>query len=394
MRIKSIYVNNFKSLVDFKIEFAKFNCLIGLNGSGKSTFLQFVDFLAQLMRGNTQNWLNKYKINSLHLPFFKDNKEHEIKFRIDFTDNEIKYWDGIYNIDYSRCTHETVQMGDTVFTVDNNPNKKSKKYSIQKLNQDPFNQNINFDYQGSIFSQLADTNLSESKEFDNFKQTIKSLQTFGLLTPFFLKQNTKDSNGSIGYEGGNLSAFLYDIKEEQRVTITRKLKTVYPNFGFFKSNVLNDQTKTLTIGEIYRNGDSTYQTSLRNINDGLLRITAFLAELESKHQILLFDEIENGINPELIGFLLKELIETKKQIIATTHSPMILNYLDDDIAIPGIHFFYKTPSGFTQTIPFLSIPSMREKLEMMGPGEVFIDTNLTQLITELSENFQTQGKEK
>jgi predicted ATPase len=339
------------------------------------------------MRGNIQHWLNKYKINSLQLPFFKDNKEQEIKFRIDFTENfaanEIEYWAGIYNVAYSRCTSETVQMGDTVFTVDNNPNQKSKKYSIQKLQQESFNQNINFDYQGSIFSQLADTNLSELKEFNNFKQTIKSLQIFGLLTPFFLKQNTKDSNGSIGYEGGNLSAFLYDMKEDQREAITKKLKTVYPNFGFFKSSVLNDQTKTLTIGELYRNGNSTYQTSLRNINDGLLRITAFLAEIESKHQILFFDEIENGINIEVIEFLLDQLTGCGKQIIVTTHSPLFLNFLDDEVARKAVQYFYKTPEGFTQSIPFFSIPRINKKLDVLGPGEAFADTDLAGLVEEI-----------
>ena len=50
--IKSIWVDNFKSLVDFKLELAKFNCIVGLNGSGKSTVLQALDFVSQLMVGD------------------------------------------------------------------------------------------------------------------------------------------------------------------------------------------------------------------------------------------------------------------------------------------------------------------------------------------------------
>ncbi|MGH7135468.1 MAG: AAA family ATPase, partial [Pirellulales bacterium] len=57
MRITSIHVENFKSLVDFDLDTPKFTCLIGLNGSGKSTVLQFIDFLAQQMRGNIEEWL-------------------------------------------------------------------------------------------------------------------------------------------------------------------------------------------------------------------------------------------------------------------------------------------------------------------------------------------------
>lgn len=47
-RISRLEVNNFKSLVDFEMDLPKFSCLIGLNGAGKSTVLQFIDFLSQL----------------------------------------------------------------------------------------------------------------------------------------------------------------------------------------------------------------------------------------------------------------------------------------------------------------------------------------------------------
>ena len=55
--IKSVWVDNFKSLVDFELELAKFNCVVGLNGSGKSTVLQALDFVSQLMVGDIDDWL-------------------------------------------------------------------------------------------------------------------------------------------------------------------------------------------------------------------------------------------------------------------------------------------------------------------------------------------------
>ncbi len=61
MIIKRIKVYNFKSLVNFEMPLAKFNCLVGLNGSGKSTVLQFFDFLSQQLRGDIKGWLSKRK---------------------------------------------------------------------------------------------------------------------------------------------------------------------------------------------------------------------------------------------------------------------------------------------------------------------------------------------
>jgi AAA15 family ATPase/GTPase len=125
-------------------------------------------------------------------------------------------------------------------------------------------------------------------------------------------------------------------------------------------------------------------TEARHVNDGLLRLMAILAELQTKDRFVLFDEIENGINPELVEFVIDNLVNAKQQVLVTTHSPMILNYLDDEAAKKGVIYLYKTRQGHTKSIPFFSIPSLAKKLTVMGPGEAFVDTNLTQLAEEIS----------
>lgn len=77
--IKSVYIDNFKSLVDFRIELAKFTCLIGLNGAGKSTVLQAMDFLAQLVSGDLDEWLKLRQWDSADL-----NSKLTTKSNIDF----------------------------------------------------------------------------------------------------------------------------------------------------------------------------------------------------------------------------------------------------------------------------------------------------------------------
>ena len=124
-------------------------------------------------------------------------------------------------------------------------------------------------------------------------------------------------------------------------------------------------------------------TEARHINDGMLRLIAILAELATPNRFLLFDEIENGINPELVEFLIDKLVNATQQVLVTTHSPMILNYLEDDIARAGVIYLYKTSQGFTKSIPFFSIPSLAEKLTVMGPGEAFVDTKLSELDQEI-----------
>lgn len=115
----------------------------------------------------------------------------------------------------------------------------------------------------------------------------------------------------------------------------------------------------------------------------MLRLIAILAETQTAHRFLLFDEIENGINPELIEFVLDALVSAPQQVLVTTHSPMILNYLEDEVAREGVLYLYKTRKGQTRAVRFFDIPSVAEKLTVMGPGEAFADTDLATLHDEI-----------
>ena len=110
---------------------------------------------------------------------------------------------------------------------------------------------------------------------------------------------------------------------------------------------------------------------------------AIFSQLRSQTDFLLFDEIENGINPELIEYLIDHLVQARHQVIVTTHSPLILNYIEDEVAREGIIYLYKNNSGITCSRKLFDIPSLNEKLSVMGPGEAFIDTDLTKLYEEI-----------
>ncbi len=88
------------------------------------------------------------------------------------------------------------------------------------------------------------------------------------------------------------------------------------------------------------------------------------------------------MNPEIIEKLVDVLVKASQQILVTSHSPMILNYLDDEIARQAVNFIYKNQKGETRARPFFSIPRIGEKLKVMGPGEAFVDTDLNLLTQE------------
>jgi predicted ATPase len=387
MRIRSIEVNNFKSLVKFELNLAKFSCLIGLNGVGKSTVLQFIDFLSQLVRGDVKGWLEErqWKPRDVRSKLLK---KKNVEFHVHFQDDNGEpagHWEGHYNPWENRCTWERINALGYVLEIDGNEIRVETdlQESRQRANRQTYDwrDKLRFDYQGSIFSSVKDNVIPESfRRCSAFFQDVESLD---LLTPERLRQRTRSANGTLGHGGRNLSAFVYELGPEGRMALAKTLKKAYPQLKYVNATSLRSGWKQLQASEAF-NGVKLL-TEARHLNDGLLRMIAILAEVNSEHGFLLFDEIENGINPELVEFVIDILVKAKQQVVVTTHSPMILNYLDDMTAKKGVIYIYKTPEGHTKSIRFFSIPSLKKKLEVMGPGEAFVDTNLTELADEIAE---------
>jgi predicted ATPase len=165
--------------------------------------------------------------------------------------------------------------------------------------------------------------------------------------------------------------------------------------------------KDLRIIEEYDRGLQTpvrVESGSRQINDGLLRVLAVLTEIASSKlqdgstdaittadSCLLFDEIENGINPELIQRLVELLMQAERQVIVTTHSPLVLNYLPDSVAKEAVLLLFRNRSGCTRSVRLFDLSSTQEKLLFLGPGEVYVDSNLER-ITEEALNYLQSGE--
>lgn len=382
MRICKFEIDNFKSLLDFEIELPKFTCLIGLNGSGKSTVLQAMDFVSHLVHGNVKDWLGPRRWKSSELKS-KLSRKVNIEFSIGLEDNNHQQcgtWQGTYSTNKNRCVKERLVLSDYSLEI-----KTDRVFLTKKETEEAKYREISFDYQGSILSALREDTLPPSVR--NFKQLLREVKSLDLLSPEHLRQRTREAAGDIGLGGQNLSAFIHAMKVEDRNKLVDELRRVYPNLQNMYARPLRSGWKQMEIVESYQGADSgffpTMTTESRHVNDGMLRLIAILAELSSNNNFLMFDEIENGINPELVEFVIGKLVDARQQVIVTTHSPIILNYLDDETARKGVIYLYKDKHGHTHSIRFFSIPSLAEKLNVMGPGEAFVDTNLTELAGEI-----------
>ena len=111
--IEFVRIRNFKSLGELSMRLQAFNCLIGMNGAGKSSVLQAFDFISQLMRGDIGGWLDQLGWSMADLNC-KLRKESNITLAVEFrlSHGRLLRWIGVFNHTTIRCTSETIDRRD------------------------------------------------------------------------------------------------------------------------------------------------------------------------------------------------------------------------------------------------------------------------------------------
>ncbi len=374
MRLTKVRVTGFKSLTDFELDLSPFTCLIGLNGCGKSTVLQFFDFISHVLAGDVDEWFDArdWDFADVAAP-----SRTTIEFDLMFSDAGT--WSGEYDVESRRCIREGIHTGGESRWLDGG---KTNLLGVDSgISGGKTFDTTSLAYRGSITNIVRNEALPEP--IRKLKEFVGHLRAFDTLAPQFLRRRDRQQRDSIGHSGEYLASFFDALSEHSRAAIVDDLAKLYPHLENVFPQSHQGGWKELVLHEAYETQSHLMSTS-KHMNDGLLRTLAILVALRSEHSFLLFDEIENGINPELIEALIEKLTAASHQVLVTTHSPMILNYLDDDLARESVVFLHKGPDGGTRSKRFFEIPSMRDKLEVMGPGEVFVDTNLTALSEELN----------
>jgi len=310
MRIKQIKVDNFKSLVDFELLIAKFNCIVGLNGSGKSTVLQFFDFLSQQVKKDFKEWLvNRHweasDINS------KLTRKQNINFEALFEDSENSdiSWSASFNRRTLSCTSERVlwnghimlkvedgnySLWDYDTSADDSERKHPKEDGFEitaivsaSIGSIEISGPIPFDYQGSIMSQLKESQLPP--KIRQLKKFIGEINSLDLLAPELLRQRTREAGNSLGLGGERLSAFLYETSEDKRGEILTRMIRCYPSLKGIDISAMRSGWKKLTFHEIFHK--HSIKTEARHVADGFLRLLAIFAQLSKEQSFLLLDEI-------------------------------------------------------------------------------------------------------
>lgn len=378
--LEELYIDNFKSLREFKINFSnQLTVLIGSNSVGKSTVLQAVDFLAYFATGDLKTYLEKHnwKPSELRSKLYHSSKRNII-FKTKFNLNNQYYLEWEFTITikkdeffYSREKVTDLTTNKVILLKDS---KTLTWWDFKKSENEIFPE---IQVSGSMLSLIdikSHDYITRFPQLTALKKYVAGIKSFELLSPEYMKKTSRYDSKDLGIGGERLGSFLHSLSPNKRNAINNTLKRYYPHLDQVVTNKKQYGHVHLLINEIFGNSES-FSINANYISDGLLRIIAIvsLGALDEHFKVLLLDELEDGINPnlaaELIDYLNSVGQEYKKQIIVTTHSPVMLNYFNFE----SIVFLWRDENGKVLSQKMFESKELLEQLDYMNPGEIWLN---------------------
>lgn len=354
MQIKSIAVENFKALRSSgTVRLKPLSIIIGNNGSGKSSLLEaaetYVRILDEGVEGAMKHWQGFEHIwhkaaqtgKASNAPLAKQPNPMKLALNLKVGTTNSKLSVAVNTADNGNFLYiqqEHGQIGASSF--ERSAVERSANQSLGIVNS--------LDLQSSMEAALKSVGSANSLlpflgAFDKVTRSLRST-LFLRLNPDAIGQLQSVSRSGqriqLASDGSNVAEYLIDLRERSPSAfeqIANALRYVLP----YASDV---EPKVLDAGIIRRSYvqllESKYEIPGWLMSSGSLRVLPLIATLldPDPPSVIFIEEVENGLDPRTVGLVVDLMRAAAKsgrtQVIATTHSPYLLDMLDlDDVLL-------------------------------------------------------------
>lgn len=351
--LKTIRIQNYKSILDDTIELGRINVFIGENGCGKSNLLEAVAMGAAALNDELEgeklfNRGVRVAKTALTTSAFADvssGSPISLKMREDSDSLQIDF---VESDDESLGDWLVALRSDTFMVSDETPRARGLAPGKTKKLVDLLKAAIpSAAASMSQVKQLMESLDSELVAVSRFAELLAHFVIFNLNAPALRGIQVLSRRDPLGIHGEGLDAALASLGDEQRRDLTERARCI----GWLEDFVLDlddrlklqgfkpgRSTSTLYFVDKYlAAGNNIF--SAENANEGILHVLFYLALMihPGAPKVFGIDNIETALNPQLCRDLMKQLAELAKahdrQALITTHNPAILdgmNLHDDD----------------------------------------------------------------
>lgn len=404
--IKEIRIRNFKGIDELWLNLCDLNVLIGANSAGKSTIIQAIDILLNSVDRDITEYLSDrgWKVDEIKsqvsknrrlsfdalLTFIIDGQMRNIVWRIAFLltqkDNSITLESEQFSI--VSIHYNEAGLKEHINALDSSP-MSNLVYRYQKgvfvmTNEQGLRQDypLNLSIPSSIMKIIRTfPDIGQLEFINTFQAFVQNSQSLETLSTEKMRRSSRGKTSGIGSKGERLAAFIKQMDSEQKVRFYNNLKPFIPSLNSLETVVKGKPGWIeLFLDESW--GDNTLKVKSSHISDGFLRIIAFvsLLELDARPGLIVFDEVEDGINPHIASEIVKLLYRYSqahnRQLVVTTHSSLMLDEFDPS----NIIYVYRQVNGAIMAQHIFQRQDVKHMLEYMNPGEIWINTSEQELV--------------
>lgn len=343
--IKKIEIKNYKCFKYLSRDINPFSVLIGPNASGKSTFIDIISLISDILNYDSiKEVIEKRTPDVYDLFFDKEKKSFEIAIEseIPVKYNYSKYDRIRYQIEIG-LTHDASLgiLSETVlFKSDDEKNRPIVKKTPSGNDKFYSEKGESTATEWSMTFKLGNDKSSlrflpdDEEKFPIaiwFKSILKSdIKKIFLNSNLLQKPSPPSLRNLFSTDGSSLPWMISKLQKENeeryRLWLDH-LQSVLPDLKEIKIIERPEDKHVYTLVEYTNN----LKVPSWNLSDGTLRLLALtiLAYIPSENRIYLIEEPENGIHPKALESVLQSLSSVyDAQVLLTTHSPIVLNILD------------------------------------------------------------------
>lgn len=362
--ITEIEIENFKSFEKVRLKLGGLNLFIGANASGKSNFFDALRVLQGIAYGFTVDEIFNGKPKS--------------------ATSEV--WEGIrggaWFAPYQRRDSllESVPLGSVRFSVVGTSRKQDLRYTVEIVPQKGklFPEKIEMGDGELLWGDWSDRPTLQymSGVAMDFFRTLGNMQQLAPVPALLRGYSQTHLAPRMGERGENFAAVVQAIIQDEglRSAYLSWLRQLTP-MELDDIVVLEGAVKEPLFA--LREGDKELPAPI--LSDGTLHFAAIAAAFFQPDMpaIITLEEIENGIHPSRLRLLL-ELLKSQSggsgpQVFATTHSPVVLAWLDEKDYETTFLFKRDEQTGASIVTPLSEIPHLIELVRKQPLGELFTE---------------------
>lgn len=332
-RIARLYINNYRSFVNFELRPGRRSLLLGYNGTGKSSVLDVLEAIRTLVVGNADA---KDAFPTATVTKFGGSPEQRFELDIETERGIFRY---VLRLSHD-LAEETATIASEELTLDGKTLYGFADGEVQ-LDSDgdrPARGAFQFSPQRSYLASFEPKGhrspIASFKVFLEFSWNLR-------LNPVRMSASTKSEDAGLARDGGNFASYCRHVLQDAPDKMQRAhevLQEIIPGFRHLRMQS-SGRAKVL-VATFHYPGGSIYDIDFDALSDGqktLIVLYVVLCDVTRALPVLCLDEPDNFVSIREIQPFLTELSdisdETGLQVIIISHSPEVIDYVGPEGAI-------------------------------------------------------------